>query len=83
MNEETKSLKIRKISFDGLMLWEDVQQVVGLSRPTVWRLERTGQFPARVQTSPGRICWHGNEIKAWIDSRPRVNPAQSEEAGVL
>ncbi len=30
---------------------------IRLSRTTLWRLERDGQFPQRIQVSPGRIGW--------------------------
>lgn len=81
---EEKVVEVLRISFDGLMSAADVQLVTGLSRVTIWRLERGGGFPARVQISPGRVAWHGNEIKAFIDSRPRVALApcgtENEEA---
>jgi len=83
MNEKTKDQKspaveIRKISFDGIMPWEDVQLLTGLSRPTIWRLEREGRFPARVQISSNRVGWYGHEIKAWLESRPRVGISPCE-----
>lgn len=90
MNEETKQkpkqekpLKVREISFDGLMKAADVELATGLSRVTLWRLEREKKFPTRVQLSPSRVGWHGNEVKNWMESRPRVNPAQLEEAGTV
>ncbi|MCH7498527.1 MAG: AlpA family phage regulatory protein [Nitrospinae bacterium] len=51
----------------------DVELAVGLSRVTIWRLEREEKFPARVQVSPSRVGWHGHEIKKWINTRPRVD----------
>jgi len=83
MNTETQpkddtAPKVREISFDGLMRAADVQLVTGLSRVTIWRLERKEKFPARVQVSPSRVGWYGNEIQEWIKSRPRVNPDPCE-----
>lgn len=72
-NTEEKAVEVRRISFDGLMSAADVQLVTGLSRVTIWRLERGRGFPARVQISPGRVGWVGKEVKEWIESRPRVN----------
>ncbi len=71
MNEETK---IKEISFAGIMSDGDEKLVTGLSRVTRWRMEREGKYPKRVQISPGRVGRIGREIKAWIDSRPRVDP---------
>ena len=81
MSEETKTLKIREISYDGIMSFNDVQLIVGLSRVTIWREERAGRFPARVQLTGNRVGWYGNEVKNWMETRPRVNPAQLKETG--
>ena len=76
--KETLAVKVREISFDGIMSAVNVQLVTGLSRVTVWRLERENKFPARVQITPGRVGWVGSEVRDWIDSRPRVNLAECE-----
>ena len=35
--------------------WPRVRQLTGLSRSTVWRLEKNGQFPARRKLSANII----------------------------
>ena len=70
---ERQGFDVREISFEGIMSWEGVRLVTGLSRPTVWREEKAGRFPARVQLTGNRVGWHGREVKQWIESRPRVN----------
>jgi len=79
--QEKKILRTREITFDGILRAEDVQVLTGLSRVTIWREEREGRFPARVQLTGNRVGWYGNEIKAWIDSRPRVDLAPEIENG--
>ena len=76
--KKDEAIELRLVSFDGIMGAADVQLVTGLSRVTIWRLEKQALFPARVQLSPSRVGWHGHEIKAWIDSRPRVEPERRE-----
>ena len=44
----------------------------GLSRTTVWRLERQGAFPARRRLSPGAVGWLESEVDEWIASRLTV-----------
>ncbi len=44
-------------------------EIIGTSRTTCWRLERAGEFPARVQISPGAIGYLYSEIQAWIQER--------------
>jgi prophage regulatory protein len=45
---------------------------IGLSRVTLWRLEKSGQFPKRIKLTNHRVGWIESEVTEWIDSRPRV-----------
>ena len=42
----------------------------GLSRTSLWRLTRRGDFPASRQLSPGTVGWLEHEVEAWLASRP-------------
>jgi prophage regulatory protein len=44
----------------------------GLSRMTIYRLERRGQFPSRVQLSPNSIGWRKDEVDHWMESLPKA-----------
>ncbi len=46
-----------------------VIEKVGVSGPTIWRLERDGKFPKRIQISPGAVGWLEEDIDEWIESR--------------
>jgi len=49
-----------------------VRQKTGLSDTTIWRLERKGEFPARIQiTEGGLVGWFSDEIDAWLHDRVR------------
>ena len=50
-----------------------VVQMVGLSRTTLWRLEKAGLFPMRRKISFGAIGWLESEVLKWIADRERVN----------
>ena len=50
----------------------EVSKLIGLSKVTIWRLERKGQFPKRIQLSTRSVGWVEEEIHSWIESRPRV-----------
>jgi prophage regulatory protein len=41
----------------------------GLSRSTLWRLERRGDFPPHRQISTNAVGWLEEEVNAWIRSR--------------
>ncbi len=49
----------------------DVLELTGLSRTTIWRLEREGCFPARIRLSKNSVGWDRDELLRWIESRPR------------
>lgn len=36
-----------------------------LSRPTIYRAIRRGEFPNRIQLSPRRVGWEQSDIEAW------------------
>jgi prophage regulatory protein len=50
----------------------DVIRRTGLSRTTLWRLERQGEFPARVRLGLNSVGWREHEIAHWIEARPRA-----------
>ncbi len=54
---------------DRIIRFPEVQKMVGLSRTTIWRLERTDKFPKRVAITDTLVGWHLNEIKQWQKER--------------
>ena len=51
----------------------EVVRRTGLSRTTLWRMQKRRQFPSRRELSPGTIGWLEGEIDAWIRERvPKV-----------
>lgn len=52
-----------------MMTTKQVCTFTTLSRTTVFRLERLGQFPKRITLSSSRIAYRREEIEAWIRSR--------------
>jgi prophage regulatory protein len=46
-----------------------VSEVIGLSRATIWRLGRRGDFPKAVALSPGRVGWPEHAVRAWLQQR--------------
>lgn len=54
-----------------LLVWSEVQALVGVSRTTAWRLQQAGSFPASVALSPGRVGWWESELEAWRKNRDR------------
>jgi prophage regulatory protein len=46
-----------------------VLERTGLSRSTIWRLERAGLFPRRRRVSANVVAWLESEVTAWIEGR--------------
>ena len=62
-----------------------VLQRTGYSDATIWRKEKAGQFPERVQLSPDGMAvgWYEDEVDEWIRSRirgPGKQPASAKRA---
>ena len=52
-----------------LLRFGEVRQRTGLSRSTIWRMERSGVFPKRVKVSVNVVAWRGDEVTEWIASK--------------
>ena len=55
---------------DRLLRRQEVEMIVGLGRSSIYRLMDSGTFPRSVKISRGAVRWRGNNIKAWLESRP-------------
>ena len=68
---------------DRILPWSQVKIISGLSRTTVWRLQKTGVVPASVQVSRNRVGWWQSELLEWKRSRlPRRLPTPGTPAGL-
>jgi prophage regulatory protein len=54
---------------------KDVAAKTGLHKATIYRLERAGQFPARVKLTAARSGWSEASVDGWLESRG-VKPDQ-------
>ena len=48
---------------------KDVVEKTGLSRSTIWRMEKEKTFPARISLGKGSVGWRLSEVEVWINSR--------------
>lgn len=39
---------------------------IGLSDATIYRMERAGRFPQRIQLGGNSVGWFDNEINEWL-----------------
>lgn len=52
-----------------LLRFTAVRERTGLSRSTVWRLERRGAFPKHVKVSANIVAWLEEDVTDWIRSK--------------
>jgi len=58
--EKTKERVIRK---------PELLSIIGLSDPTIWRMEKEGKFPKRLRLGGNSCGWLASEIHGWLDER--------------
>ena len=54
---------------DRMLSIKKVTDMAGLSRTTIWRLEKSGDFPKRRQLSPRRVGWVESEVANWLEAK--------------
>ncbi len=52
-----------------LLRTKDVLELVGLSRSTIWRMQRSGTFPRSVNLSTNSVGWFYSDIMEWMRTR--------------
>ena len=55
-----------------VLRFSQVEEMTGLSRIMIWRLEKNFEFPKRIQLTTNTVGWIEEEIQEWLESRPRV-----------
>ena len=50
----------------------EVLKLIGLSAPTLWRLQRKRLFPQPVRLTNRAVGWKEEEVAEWVESRPRT-----------
>lgn len=54
---------------ENIITAREVSKRVGLSRTSVWRLVKRGDFPPPLRLSSQRRGWIDREISEWLDAR--------------
>lgn len=50
----------------------DLQAQLNLSRTTIWRLRRAGEFPQPIRLSANAVGWPAHVIDEWLAERPEA-----------
>ncbi|MBI1912930.1 MAG: AlpA family phage regulatory protein [Deltaproteobacteria bacterium] len=57
---------------------KELLNMLGLSDPTVWRMENAGKFPKRLRLGGNSCGWLLSEIDDWIASRAAARAGSNE-----
>jgi prophage regulatory protein len=58
---------------DRLLRFPAVRERTGLSRSTIWRLERRGEFPKHHRIAPNIVAWRESDVSRWIELRTNAS----------
>ena len=48
---------------------KDIRDKLGLSDVTIWKMERDGNFPKRINIGPNSVGWIESEVDQWIEKK--------------
>lgn len=52
-----------------LLRFPAIRERTGLSRSTIWRMERNGEFPKHRRISANAVAWVEEEVLIWMRSK--------------
>ncbi len=70
-------MKIAESQVDRISRSPEVEKITGLSKVTIWRQERQGQFPRRVRIGRRSVGWFTSEIEAWLQDKKKARVVRS------
>ena len=56
---------------DRILRWTDVRRLIAVSRCTLKRWMKTGQFPAQRRFGPNSVGWLESEVQHWLAAAPK------------
>ena len=56
----------------GLATCAEVERPVGVKRPALHRMMRSGEFPLPLKIGPRAVRWLASEIETWLANCPRA-----------
>ena len=50
----------------------ELEEILGLSRASIYRLIALGRFPAPLKIGISAVRWHPQDVRDWLAARPRI-----------
>ena len=63
------------MQLDRILPPREAWHIAGISRSTMYRLEKAGGFPRRLQITEGRTGSLASELEAWLNARAALRNA--------
>ncbi|RRQ22915.1 helix-turn-helix transcriptional regulator [Thiohalobacter thiocyanaticus] len=57
---------------DKILRTAEVMQMTGMSRSTLWRAYRHGDFPTPIRITDKSVGWRLSDVQRWIADRPEA-----------
>ena len=54
---------------DRLIRKPELLLMIGLSDSSIWRMEKAGKFPGRIQLGGNSVAWFESEILDWLKDK--------------
>lgn len=67
--EVVKMEQMRDLIQERIIRKAELLAMVGLSDPTIWRMERDGKFPKRIRLGGNSCGWLQTEVNGWFADR--------------
>ena len=66
LKSRTRLLSANLETPERLIKLEEVRQLVGLGKTTIYQMIADERFPAPYRVTPGAVRWSEHEIRVWI-----------------
>jgi len=54
---------------DFILTTKEVCSIIGFSRQTVYRMVKSGEFPAPAKLGTRRVGWKTSHVNGWLDAK--------------
>ena len=68
------------MAIDRYLRIKQVSEITGLSRATIYNMEKAGDFPQKKVLSTRAVAWRESAVVEWMDSRENVTKSGREAA---
>ncbi len=62
-----------------IMRKRELLTILPLSEDSIWRKEKLGQFPKRIQLGDNSVGWFEDEIEAWLEELDKARDPRLDQ----